>query len=170
MSDLMASFEIFAGNFNAQYGRLINLLLPLLVLGVLIAMTVRTAMTAARAQRQADLPDPVPDEADKTRLGEALAEAVRCPTVSGNADALAALCSRLEARYPLVFSKLQRLEPRQPWILLRWKGSDPEPGSGRRQRQRNWDWRRNTRMPGSAPTIPWEKWSGSGSRTFTAPS
>ena len=126
MSDLMASFEIFAGNFNAQYGRLINLLLPLLVLGVLIAMTVRTAMTAARAQRQADLPDPVPDEADKTRLGEALAEAVRCPTVSGNADALAALCSKLEARYPLVFSKLQRLEPEQPWILLRWKGSDPE--------------------------------------------
>lgn len=126
MSDLSASFQIFAGNFNAQYGRAINLLLPLLFLVLLIALAIRAAIVGARAQRQADLPDPQPDERDKTRLGEALSEAVRCPTVSGNAEAMADLQKKLQARYPLVFSRLQRLEPQQPWILLRWKGRDPE--------------------------------------------
>jgi len=126
MSDLSASFQIFAGNFNAQYGRLINVLLPLLALAVLIALAVRTAAVAARAQRQADLPDPQPEEHDKQRLGQALAEAIRCPTLSGDREALEQLKSLLRARYPLVFSRLQQLEPEQSWILLRWKGSGSE--------------------------------------------
>ena len=126
MSDLMASFEIFAGNFNAQYGRILNLVLPLLALLVLLALAVRTAAVAAHAQRQADLPDPEPDAGDKARLGEALAAAVQIPSVTGDEAALADLRRMLEQRYPLVFSRLQRLEPEAPYILLRWKGTDPD--------------------------------------------
>ena len=126
MSDLIASFQIFAGNFNAQYGRAINLLLPLLVLTVFAVLAVRTALVGARAQRQADLPDPMPEEADKTRLAEALAEAIRCPTVTGDREAMADLRSKLQARYPLVFSRLEQIEPEQDWILLRWPGSGSE--------------------------------------------
>ncbi|HLF56469.1 MAG TPA: M20/M25/M40 family metallo-hydrolase [Thermoanaerobaculia bacterium] len=99
-----------------------------------LASLVLAAVLAVRTWRIGGRDEPVapapPRAVEVARVAEALAGAIRIPTVSSDeseapAAELAALRAHLEAAFPRVFATLEREEIAGGTLLLRWPGADP---------------------------------------------
>lgn len=111
------------------------LFLITLLVSLVLLLYIRTARAAQRLAQEQITPLADPTAIDLERAGAALADVVNCPTISltgpndPNHVHFQELKKRLEKRYPLIHSQLEKREIPEENLLFIWQGSqsDAEP-------------------------------------------
>lgn len=126
IKNLWAGLKIFFSNFNAQYGRAFNWILFILIAGILLYLFVRSALAGRRGRKSlSPLRTRTADREITEHAAEALAAALRCPTITGREEEMLAVGRVLRERYPLLSKQLDWATLPGGSILLRWRGEDP---------------------------------------------
>jgi carboxypeptidase PM20D1 len=127
-ADLWASLQIFYSNFNANYGRLFNAVLILLLLSLVLYALVRAFLAGRKGRRS---PSPlVTYEADPLladHAAESLARAIRIPSVTGETARVREMARFLRERYPTAMKELDCAVLPDGSMLLRWCSRQESP-------------------------------------------
>ena len=124
LKDLYATIVIFISNFSASYGHTFNALVFTLITALVLVLVVRTILAGRTFHRHRPLSTPDVDPDVCASAAEALAEAVRFPTVSGNKQALDDLVSFLKRRYAAAFGRMKVMHLPDGSLLLRLGAPD----------------------------------------------
>ncbi len=120
-ADLCASLQIFVSNFTAQYGRIFNAVLVLLVLAVVVYAFARATLAGLKGRRT---PSPMathrPDRKLTDRAVHSLTQAIRIPSVTGDRANMKELDRFLRERYPNVMDTMDCAILPDGSMLLRW--------------------------------------------------
>ena len=127
-SDFWASVRIFYSNFNANYGRLFNAVIVLLLLSLVLYALVRAFLAGRKGRRS---PSPlVTYEADPLladHAAESLARAIRIPSVTGETARVREMARFLRERYPTAMKELDCAVLPDGSMLLRWCSRQESP-------------------------------------------
>lgn len=124
LKDMYASIVIFAQNFTARWGSLVNTVLGLSVIALAVTALVRAVLAGHTFRRQKPVPPPVPDEKLTEHAAQSLAGAIGFATVTGDKEEMEGLVAYLKERYAAAFSRLNVVDVPGGSLLLRWRAAD----------------------------------------------
>lgn len=124
LKNIYASIVIFASNFTARWGTLVNILLLAALAVLLVTALIRALFAGHTFRRHKPIPPPEPDEKRTERAAESLAAAIRYPTISGDIDAMEGLVDFLQKRYAGTFAKMNFSTIPGGSMFLRWRAAD----------------------------------------------